>query len=216
MAFYEAEMNKKIQSRIRSTERIEKAAIQLFVKKGYSTTKVDEIASRCKLTKGAIYHYYKGKQDILLSIIDRVESELLKPAVDGTNNGSGSAKDRLLSLFKAHARHAYQNPDDFMLLIVVAIEFSQRTGEVSRKINGIFDRMIETFGEIIRDGCQSGEFKPVIPAESLATVIVGNYIGNVIEWYRSGRDPNVGRAVVNTQRNLVLQSLLGPEGMNEL
>ncbi|NCA80268.1 MAG: TetR/AcrR family transcriptional regulator, partial [Sphingobacteriia bacterium] len=44
------------------------AAIEIFAKKGYSATTTSEIAKRAGVGEGTIFHYYKTKKDLLLSI----------------------------------------------------------------------------------------------------------------------------------------------------
>jgi AcrR family transcriptional regulator len=46
-------------------ERIINSSIQLFSKKGYDATTVNEIAVASKVTKALIYYYFKSKEDIL-------------------------------------------------------------------------------------------------------------------------------------------------------
>lgn len=48
-------------------------AEKLFAKKGYDGTSVDEIAEGAKINKATLYHYFKGKKQILKEII-RVNS----------------------------------------------------------------------------------------------------------------------------------------------
>lgn len=44
------------------------AALELFAKKGYAQTSVDSIAKKANVSKGLIYHYFSGKQELLKSI----------------------------------------------------------------------------------------------------------------------------------------------------
>jgi len=46
-------------------KRILDAATQLFSKKGYDATRVNEIAETANVTKGLIYYYFKSKEEIL-------------------------------------------------------------------------------------------------------------------------------------------------------
>ncbi|HEY8462875.1 MAG TPA: TetR/AcrR family transcriptional regulator [Bacillota bacterium] len=47
------------------------AAMSLFSQKGFERTTVDEIASRAKIAKGTVYLYFKNKEHIFLSIIEK-------------------------------------------------------------------------------------------------------------------------------------------------
>ena len=49
------------------------AAMHVFVKSGYSKTTMDDIVEISGLSKGALYHYYKSKKDLFLSLIDHWE-----------------------------------------------------------------------------------------------------------------------------------------------
>ena len=46
-----------------------KAARTLFVKKGYQGTTTEQIARRAGLTKGALYHHFTNKEDILMGLL---------------------------------------------------------------------------------------------------------------------------------------------------
>lgn len=46
------------------------SALSLFVKKGYDRTTFNDIASRLKLTKGAVYWHFESKEALLVAILD--------------------------------------------------------------------------------------------------------------------------------------------------
>ena len=51
-------------------QRIVKAAWNLFYKKGYDGTTVEDIIAASKTSKGTFYHYFKGKEALLNSLSD--------------------------------------------------------------------------------------------------------------------------------------------------
>ena len=53
-------------------ERILEAALELFAEKGYPGASMSDIANRLGITKGALYKHYTGKQEILDSIVQRM------------------------------------------------------------------------------------------------------------------------------------------------
>ena len=53
-------------------EHILEAALELFAEKGYLGTSMSDIANRLGVTKGALYKHYTGKQEILDSIVERM------------------------------------------------------------------------------------------------------------------------------------------------
>ncbi|MFC5607572.1 TetR/AcrR family transcriptional regulator [Variovorax soli] len=51
-------------------------AAQLFAKRGYSATSMNQVAEGCGLSKATLYHYYRDKYSLLLSIADDHVSRL--------------------------------------------------------------------------------------------------------------------------------------------
>jgi AcrR family transcriptional regulator len=54
-----------------------KAARRLFGERGYGAVSLDEVCARARVTKGALYHHFEGKQDLFLAVYERVEEDLL-------------------------------------------------------------------------------------------------------------------------------------------
>ena len=51
-------------------------ATRLFAEKGYDRTSLQDIINETKLSKGAIYHHFSSKEDILEAIFDRIEKKI--------------------------------------------------------------------------------------------------------------------------------------------
>ncbi len=64
--------------------KIIEAAMELFWAKGYGSTSIADILSRTQLNSGSLYHFFPGKQDLLLAVLeayrDGIEQMLLAPA----------------------------------------------------------------------------------------------------------------------------------------
>jgi AcrR family transcriptional regulator len=67
--------------------RIIVAAMQLFWEKGFNSTSVADILSRSQVNSGSLYHFFPGKQDVLIGVLeayrDGIGERLLAPAWDG-------------------------------------------------------------------------------------------------------------------------------------
>lgn len=53
-------------------ERILDEALKLFAQSGYVGTSMNDIADRMGVTKAALYKHYKSKQEILDSIVEKM------------------------------------------------------------------------------------------------------------------------------------------------
>lgn len=64
--------------------KIVEAAMELFWQKGYGSTSIADILSRTQLNSGSLYHFFPGKQDVLIAVLeayrDGIDAMLLQPA----------------------------------------------------------------------------------------------------------------------------------------
>lgn len=60
------------------------AAMELFALKGYGSTSISDILSRSQVNSGSLYHFFPGKQDVLIAVLeayrDGIHPMLLAPA----------------------------------------------------------------------------------------------------------------------------------------
>jgi TetR/AcrR family transcriptional regulator, transcriptional repressor for nem operon len=65
-------------------------AMELFWEKGYASTSVADILSRSQLHSGSLYHFFPGKQDVLVGVLefyrDQIDEWLLAPAWAGVDD----------------------------------------------------------------------------------------------------------------------------------
>ena len=64
-------------------------ATELFTEKGYAGTSLDEIVSGARVTKGALYHHFSGKQALFEAVFERIEdaaSTSIREAVGETSD----------------------------------------------------------------------------------------------------------------------------------
>lgn len=71
-------------------DKIVEAATELFWLKGYGSTSIADILSRTQLNSGSLYHFFPGKQDLLLAVLegyrDGIGPMLLEPAWEGVDD----------------------------------------------------------------------------------------------------------------------------------
>ncbi len=70
--------------------RILLAAMDLFQTKGYGSTSISDILSRSQANSGSLYHFFPGKQDVLVGVLelyrDGIDQMLLEPAWQGVED----------------------------------------------------------------------------------------------------------------------------------
>jgi AcrR family transcriptional regulator len=80
------------------------AARELFGQKGYAATSVDEVVRHAGVTKGAMYHHFRDKDDLFRAVVEEVKLEVTTAAADS---------------YFAAAEGA--DPDDTMLLTCLSV-----------------------------------------------------------------------------------------------
>jgi len=70
-----------------SRDRLLLSAMQLFWEKGYGSTSIADVLSAAQVNSGSLYHFFPGKQDLLLAVLDAyrhgIDAMLLAPAWKG-------------------------------------------------------------------------------------------------------------------------------------
>ena len=154
-----------------TVNKIIEVSMQLFLEKGYEHTSIQDIVNNLGgLSKGAIYHHFKSKEDILDGVMDKLyqnnENEL-EHIKQLEKNKSMNGLEKLQSLFTS----ALENPrqDDMFQL---APDFLKNPQMLVMQLEGIFkDSAPHYVQPIIEEGIADGSIQTEYPKE-LAEVIL--------------------------------------------
>ncbi|MBB3126659.1 AcrR family transcriptional regulator [Paenibacillus rhizosphaerae] len=70
------EENERIRQQAKA--KIREAAIELFMRKGYHATSIDDVSKYAGVSKGLLYNYYKGKEELLGAMVEARIGELIQ------------------------------------------------------------------------------------------------------------------------------------------
>src|SRR5204863_6438427 len=79
------------------------AALDLFIEKGFAATKVEEIAARAGLSKGAVYLYFPSKEAVLEGIVKRAMAPIAMNAASMAENYAGDPRTIITLVLKTVA-----------------------------------------------------------------------------------------------------------------
>lgn len=151
--------------RISTKNRIVKAAWNLFYKKGYEQTTVEDIIAASKTSKGTFYHYFKGKEALLNSLSDLFDQKYEELA--GTIDPDMSAYDKLL-LLNHELFYMIETSVDIDLLAF--LYSSQLTTKDKKSLSDSKRFYFKWITEILDDGLKNGEFKDTSSAKELMKI----------------------------------------------
>ncbi|MCI8749414.1 MAG: TetR/AcrR family transcriptional regulator [Lachnospiraceae bacterium] len=143
-------------------------AFRLFMEKGYEYTSVQDIINNLGgLSKGAIYHHFKSKEDILYAVTDRMTSESNKILAGIRDASSLNGKDKLKTIFKMSLNRPVM--DD---IFTVAPNFNNNSKLLFNILNEtIYKAAPDYILPIIKQGISDGSIKTEYP-EQLAELII--------------------------------------------
>lgn len=97
-------------------EQIIAAARTLFASKGYGATVIDDIAAMAGISKGLIYHYFPGKEELFVALVQRTMQGALA-LLEEAASGLDSAWARLYWLTGEVMTRAKDSPEDFAIIL---------------------------------------------------------------------------------------------------
>jgi AcrR family transcriptional regulator len=75
-------MTKKAEQSEATRRKLLKVSRNLFARRGYADTSIEDIVQRTKVTRGALYHHFESKQDVFRAVYEDLQRELAQQFYD--------------------------------------------------------------------------------------------------------------------------------------
>ena len=170
--------------------RILDAALDVFARKGYHDTRMDEIVDASHTSKGAIYFHFPNKERLFLALVDQFANLLERRITEAIAQETRSmakvqaALEACLSTFGKYRRQA-------KMLLVQAYGLGHTFEQKRLEINERFAGLIEVY---LVEAIEQGEIEPT-DAEIVAHAWMGAIYNVVIRWVYTG-EPEPDRIMV--------------------
>lgn len=197
----------KVEQRQASMELLLASALRLFVSQGYRATNLEQISGEAKLTKGAVYFYFRSKEAVLLELLKQVQDVVVDQAIHTVETAGGTATDRLVAYVHYQANLGITHRDEVLLLILMSLEFKEREGEVNDFIARLYKRQRGFVEALVRAGQESGEFRTDVRTRELAATVLAIHDGTFLEWFRRSSTLK-GPELVRALRAMVLGGIV--------
>ncbi|HUQ61936.1 TetR/AcrR family transcriptional regulator [Lentzea sp.] len=182
-------------------ERLIDAATRLFAEKGYERVAVQEIVESAGVTKGAMYHYFGSKDDLLHEIYGRL-LRLQTEHLEKIAAADGPVAKRLR---EAAIDVIVTSVDDFDAAKVFFRSMNHLSAEKQREVRAERRRFHEKFRGLVEEGQQDGTFRADVPAD-VATYYFFGSLHQLGTWYRPDGDIPAGR-LAEYYADLLIHSL---------
>ena len=155
------------------------AAVKVFAQHGYHRAKISSIADQAGVATGSVYLYYKNKEGILLTMFDRLWTELtdgLRIIVKRTDIDPSQKLDlvidKLFDLFIANPALASVFVNEQHHLI------KEKRGNVAKQ----YDDFLDLAEDIIREGVRKNKFNPDVDINLFRHFITGGLRSVLRQW----------------------------------
>jgi len=178
------------------------AAVRVFARKGFHSSRVGDIAEEAGVAHGLLYHYFKSKDQVLEAVFHENWS-ILVARIESVEETDEPAADQIRHIAAIVLRTWLHLPD----VVRVVIQEFGRSPELGERI-GELTLPIDALRRVIARGIERGEFRKDIDPAFAATVVYGS-IDELLTAWVLGRLPSDEEAVARAEQTLVEVILLG-------
>jgi len=127
-------------------DRILSAAVDVFARKGYHGTGVEDIVQASGTSKGAFYHYFPSKQQIFMTLMDDLAG-LVEQSVESAISVEQGALAKVEAALRVVIETAAAQRDLAKILLVEAValgpESEQKRLEIHNRFAGLIRRHLD-------------------------------------------------------------------------
>lgn len=180
------------------------AAEAVFWIKGVTRTTLNDIARAAGTTRGAIYHHFRGKADLLNALLDRrrfpQEEELARNAADKTVD----PLDALLAICRS-ALELLAADKARQRLLAIMMHRCESLGELQKLADRRREEILrsrELFVRLLTRAAEAGSLSPNWPPRIAALTLHSVMIGLCDQWLRHPRSFDLRREGVGSLQSL--------------
>lgn len=157
-------------------ERLVRAAIEVFLEKGYGGTRVQDIARRAGFTSGALYVHFPSRTALLGEAIMREGQSIMESLAAGVTASSASG----MSVAESLAAFSDGEPTNLDLLLLEALALASRSDEAKDVLAQALDGFVDILVARIEEGRTSGYVAADIDTDALRQIVLSWIFGGVV------------------------------------
>lgn len=169
---------RKRQERQARRRRIQQAAREVFAEKGYTKTSIEQVARQASLSVGAIYLYFRSKEDLYISLLEETleafDAELAQIHIRTDLHPAG----RLQAAWSYLTNWAVSDVEGTRILRLIAQSGvrKQLSDEVVEACAKGLTSVREHFASMLREGMEIGHYRSA-NADETADLLVALFMG---------------------------------------
>ncbi|MEM9363435.1 MAG: TetR/AcrR family transcriptional regulator [Bacteroidota bacterium] len=170
-------MEKNLKSRV-TINRLCYKGLDIFAKKGYYNTNLDDILKELELSKGAFYHHFKSKEDFFIHIVQSlIVQKVYGLLIEPLNTHEDPMPVILESIEKALEPNKSNEMVYGFMLADFLTEFSKRNEDISRYLKDVVQMWEVNLVSLLKKGKVDGYIARHLDCEGIAAYIIASFLG---------------------------------------
>lgn len=146
------------------------AALSLFAEHGFAATRMEDVAAKAGLSKGALYLYFPDKVSLLLALVHQTVGGPVSLAVNMIAKHQGPVAPLVPIILNLIAEKL--ETTNLATLIKLVLSESRAHPELGKAyFENVIGKVFPTIEGVIRRGIEAGEFRAVDPAMTVRSII---------------------------------------------
>jgi AcrR family transcriptional regulator len=172
------------------------AAVRVFARDGYHTSRVGDIAEEAGIAHGLLYHYFSSKDEVLATVFRDNWGELLE-AFRRVEASEEPADDKLRGIAKILLRSWRNDPDLVRVMVREVARSSHLQGQIEEIGEGF-----ATIQRVIERGQAEGAFRPELDPRLASWIFYGG-LEEILTGWVLGQLPDGDEEVARAERTIV-------------
>ncbi|UCE65555.1 MAG: TetR/AcrR family transcriptional regulator [Candidatus Zixiibacteriota bacterium] len=177
-------------------DKILKAAMKVFAKKGIFETKMEMVAQKAGIAKGTIYEYFKSKDELAQMVFNYLLVQMnmhVKQDMAIASSPAEKLKAGILAYVDVEALGLSDISEILPDLWAYGIRLRNSRADVPFDLRWIYLQYRDLFGRALQEGIDKGHFKNLDP-KSVSAFIVAAADGFYLQWMSDRKNFNLKNA----------------------
>jgi TetR/AcrR family transcriptional regulator, fatty acid metabolism regulator protein len=187
-------------------EAIIRESTRLFLANGFRGTSVKEITEAVGIGRGTLYWYFKSKDEILITIFQKFETELLDKLRETVRNCKGNFTTKYRLFHKVSTEFARDNRDLSLAFNTLLNEMSGTNTEAEKVAKAVYEKFHLIVEHMLEEGKRDSSVNKKVDSVLYAHAVIACHTGMLVQWLVNGESMDV-RAFVKTVRDFILKGI---------
>lgn len=187
-------------------EAIIRESTRLFLANGFRGTSVKEITEAAGIGRGTLYWYFKSKDEILITIFNKFETELVDRSIEVVRSCPADFVAKYKAFHKFTTEFARDNRELSLAFNTLMTEMAGTHTEAERVSKAVYEKFRLIIEGMLEEGKRDGSVRKGVDSALYGHVIMANHTGMLVQWLINGEDFDA-RAFVRTSRDFILMGI---------